>query len=56
LKNHGLQSTDKTNNLDKQDSQVIDIAQTIDVDYKVILVKKKQDDSEAYQVFDGRRS
>ncbi len=40
LRNHGLQSIDKTNNLDKQDSQVTDIAQTIDVDHKVILVKK----------------
>jgi len=37
-----LQSTDKTNNLDKQDSQVTDIAQTIDADHKVILVKKKK--------------
>jgi GTP-binding protein EngB required for normal cell division len=39
LRNHGLQSIDKTNNLEKQDSQVIDIAQTIDADHKVILVK-----------------
>ncbi len=40
LRNHGLQSTNKTNNLEKQDSQVIDIAQTIDVDHKISLVKK----------------
>jgi hypothetical protein len=42
LKNHGLQSRDKTNNLEKQDLQVTDIAQTIDVDHKVILVKKNK--------------
>jgi hypothetical protein len=41
LKNHGLQFTDKTNNLNKQDSQVTGIAQTTDADHKVILVKKK---------------
>jgi GTP-binding protein EngB required for normal cell division len=39
LRNHGLQTIDKTNNLEKQDSQVIDIAQIIDADHKVILVK-----------------
>jgi len=40
LRNHGLQSTDKMNNLEKQDSQVTNIARTIDADHKVILVKK----------------
>jgi hypothetical protein len=30
------------NNLEKQDSQVTDIAQTIDADHKVILVKKNK--------------
>jgi len=35
-----LQSIDKKNNLEKQDSQVIDMAQTIDADHKIILVKK----------------
>jgi hypothetical protein len=38
----GLQSTNKTNNLEKQDLQVTDIAQTIDADHKVILVKKNK--------------
>jgi hypothetical protein len=42
LRNHGLQSTNKTNNLEKQESQVTDIAQTIDANHKVILVKKNK--------------
>jgi hypothetical protein len=37
-----LQSTNKTNNLEKQDLQVTDIAQTIDADHKVISVKKNK--------------
>ncbi len=37
-----MQSTNKMNNLEKQDSQVIDIAQIIDVFHKVILVKKNK--------------